>query len=69
MDGHILEKKTCIQFLDLYIDEKLCWDVHINQLSIKLSKTNAMIKLASQFLPKSSLLSMYYAFFLFSLII
>ena len=47
----------------MIIDNALSWDNHINDLSIKLSRTNGILAKLRHFVPKVCLLSVYYAVF------
>ncbi len=58
-----LERKSSTKFLGIIIDDKLSWHDHINSLIVKLSRDVALLRVASHCLPKSCLLTLYYAFF------
>ena len=47
------------RFLGVYIDEKLQWNEHINQISVKVSKIIGMLKKISHLLSTSVLLQLY----------
>ena len=47
--------------LGVYIDEKLSWDKHTEQLSKKVCRSVNGFKQARKFLPKQTLISIYHA--------
>ena len=49
------------KYLGIFIDENLNWKTHINEISIKLIKDNAMLSKLRHFVNKDILLSVYYA--------
>ena len=50
------------KFLGVHIDSKLKWKQHINYINTKLSKCIGILIKARMYLPKSSLLTLYYTF-------
>ena len=52
-----------VKHLGIIIDNYLSWDNHIYDLSIKLSRTNGILAKLRHFVPKSTLISIYYAIF------
>ena len=52
------------KFLGIMIDDTLTWDTHINYLSNKLSKVNALLSKLKHFFPKKTLLTIYNSLFL-----
>ena len=52
-----------VKYLSVFIDENVNWKKHINQISIKLIKGNAMLSKLMHFVNKSILLSVYYGIF------
>ena len=52
-----------IRYLSAFIDENLNWKKHINQISTKLIKANAMLSKLRHFVNKDILLSVYYGIF------
>ena len=59
----ILHPDTHIKHLGMIIDNHLLWDNHIYDLSIKLSRVNGIFAKLRHFVPKSILISVYYALF------
>ena len=53
----------CVKYLSVFIDENLNWKKHINQISTKLIKGNAMLSKLRHFVNKDILLSVYYGIF------
>ena len=47
------------KFLGIFIDNSLSWDVHINHISVKLSKTIGLMSKLKIFFPKHILLNIY----------
>ena len=47
----------------MIIDNHLSWDNHINNLSIKLSRANGILAKLRHFVPRKTLISVYYAIF------
>src|SRR5258708_977655 len=60
---HALQRKEYVKFLGLVIDQNLDWRETISNLSSKLARDIALMHKASQFLPKSCLKMLYFAFF------
>ena len=52
-----------VKYLSVFIDENLNWKKHINQISTKLIKGNAMLSKLRHFVNKDILLSVYYGIF------
>ena len=52
-----------VKYLGVFIDENLNWKVHINEISTKLIKGNAMLSKLGHFVNKYILLSVYYGIF------
>ena len=59
MVAHYLRMK-CLQFLGLYIDEKLDWHEHINKCKNKLISALYVINKVNSYLPVSALKTIYY---------
>ena len=59
MVAHYLRMK-CLQFLGLYIDEKLDWHEHINKCKNKLTSALYVINKVNSYLPVSALKTIYY---------
>jgi hypothetical protein len=62
-DVHYVCRVNHICYLGLVIDSNLTWKQHIQCVNDKMSKGLAIMKKCSHFLPSSSLLQLYYAFF------
>ena len=52
-----------VKYLGVFIDENLYWKIHINKISTKLIKGNAMLSKLRHFVNKDILLSVYYSIF------
>ena len=52
-----------VKYLSVFIDENLNWKKHINEISTKLIKGNAMLSKLRHFVNKDILLSVYYGIF------
>ena len=52
-----------VKYLGVFIDENLNWEKHINEISTKLIKGNAMLSKFRHFVNKDILLSVYYGIF------
>ena len=63
LSGSTLEASKEVKYLGIYFDENLSWDTHIKYLCPKLSKANGIISKLRHFLPKQTLISVYYALF------
>ena len=51
------------KYLGIFIDENLNWKKHINKISTKLIKGNAMLSKLRHFVNKDILFSVYYGIF------
>ena len=54
-----LERKGCIKYLGVLIDEHLSWKHHINLITTKISKTVGLIAKLRHFVPYHILLNIY----------
>ena len=52
-----------VKYLGVFIDENLNWKTHINNISTKLIKSNAMLPKLRDFVNKDIFLSVYYGIF------
>ena len=59
----IINASLYVKYLGVFIDENLNWKRHINEISTKLIKSNAMLSKLSHFVNKHILLSVYYGIF------
>ena len=60
MSDTIIQRIKCLQFLGLYIDEKLDWHEHINKCKNKLTSALYVINKVNSYLPVSALKTIYY---------
>ena len=63
LNGKKLNPTDNVKYLGIYIDKNLNWDYHINQLGIKLSRSNGILHKLKQYCPKDVLNSLYYYIF------
>ena len=63
LNGSKLLPSEHVKYLGVYIDQYLSWDLHVNQLSKKLSRANGVLSKLRHFVPKNTLISVYYAIF------
>ena len=56
----IIQRIKCLQFLGLYIDEKLDWHEHIIKCKNKLTSALYVINKVNSYLPVPALKTMYY---------
>ena len=61
--GVKLKKVDKVRFLGIIIDDKLCWDAHIQHLEAKLLSSITMIKRIRKFVPKTLHKQLYYSLF------
>ena len=60
MSNTIIQRMKCLQFLGLYIDDKLDWHEHINKCKNKLTSALYVINKVNSYLPVSALKTIYY---------
>ena len=58
-----MEKTSSVKYLGIKIDQYLNWQDHINNIAIKLNKSNAMLYKVRQFVNQRTLISIYHAIF------
>ena len=63
LDNHKLIPVDNIKYLGMYLDTHLSWDVHIKQLSLKLSRANGILSKLRHFASVETCLQLYYAIF------
>ena len=63
LQGIRLAPSKYVKYLGIYIDENLSWDIHIQKLSNKLSRANGLLSKLHHYIPKYTLISVYYALF------
>ena len=61
--GKRLEPSTSVKYLGIHIDHNLSWDCHIKEMNAKLSRTNGILSKLRHYVPKKTMLSVYYALF------
>ena len=57
--GNLLKRATCTKFLGVKIDQHLNWDLHIEELSRKITKSIGIIFKSRYFLPTNVMTSLY----------
>ena len=62
MDGELLMWTKCVKFLGILIDDKLTWKNHIEYISSKFAKVIGIVLKVRDFLPRRTLISLYYVF-------
>ena len=63
LDGIKLQPKDSVKYLGMYPDKHLSWDMHINQLSKKLSRANGILSKLRHNAPRNVCTNVYYAIF------
>ena len=63
LQGVRLEHSNSVKYLGVYIDHNLSWDLQGKELSKKLSRANGIFSKLCHFVPKTTMLSVYYALF------
>ena len=63
MQGVRLEPSRSVKYLGVYLDDNLSWDIHIKELSKKLSRANGIISKLRHYVPKMTMLQIYCALF------
>ena len=61
--GKRLDPSTSVKYLGIHIDHNLSWDCHIKEMNAKLSRTNGILSKLHYYVPKKTMLSVYYALF------
>ena len=59
LNDHILERVSETKYLGIIIDDKLSWKPHIKYLSVKVSKSIAILKLVKNYFPRNILRMLY----------
>ena len=62
MNGRIIDYASSVKFLGLIIDEKLKFNLHIDHISQKISKSAGMLYKLKQYVPIKTLTSIYRSF-------
>ena len=63
MQGVRLEPSRSVKYLGVYLDDNLSWDIHIRELSNKLSRANGIMSKLRHYVPKTTMLQIYYVLF------
>ena len=63
LGADLLEWVDSIKYLGVIIDNRLSFNLQINSINKKLSRSNGILYRLKSFLPKSLLLKLYYSFF------
>ena len=61
--GKRLEPSTSVKYLGIHIDHNLSWNCHIKEMNAKLSRINGILSNLRHYVPKKTMLSVYYALF------
>jgi len=61
INNQIIDKKTCVKFLGMYIDSKLDWHEHIKFIRNKLNSSIFAMKRVKYILSSNHLLTLYYS--------
>ena len=62
INEQILVEVTNAKYLGVYIDNKLHWDVHINDMRLRMSKGISILAKIRHYVPNSVLRSLYFTF-------
>ena len=63
INGSKLNPSDHVKYLGIFLGKNLAWDYHISQLSNKLSRSNGVMYKLRKYIPKQTLLSVYYSIF------
>ena len=63
LNGIKLVPSEHVKYLGVYLDNNLSWSTHVTQLSKKLSRANGVLSKLRYFVPKETLISVYYSIF------
>ena len=61
--GVRLEPSTSVKYLGIHIDYNLSWDYHSKEMNAKLSRSNGILSKLRHYVPKQTLISVYYEIF------
>ena len=61
VNSQIINEICETKFLGVIVDNKLCWDAHINQISQKISKSVSILKMLKHTFPTSALKTLYHS--------
>ena len=59
LNGSIVQRETFIEFLDVYVDDKLTWHEHIRHRKFKLASSLFAINMAKRCLTPQLMLTLY----------
>ena len=62
LNGVSIERRSSVHFLNVTIDKNLKFNLHINNIVTKISKTIGILYKLRQYIPISTLKSIYYYF-------
>ena len=57
----IIKRATSVKYLGVYLDEKLTWSNHLQQLSLQLAKTSGVFYRLREYVTKKTLCMLYYS--------
>ena len=60
LDNKAITPCNCVKFLGVYIDNKLKWDEHINNIKMKLNKSFYALNKVKHVLPRKQMIALYY---------
>ena len=63
LNGKRLLFSSCVKYLGITLDENLSWTQHKNTVALKLRRSNGAISKLRHYVPRSIMLSVYYALF------
>ena len=63
LSGQKVPMTTSVKYLGVILDHHLSWDKHMKQLIPKLSRATGMLAILRHYVPKQTLLNIYYAIF------
>ena len=61
INQNMIEKATSLKYLGVYLDEKLTWSNHLQQLSLQLAKTFGIFYRLQKYVTKKTLCMLYYS--------
>ena len=61
INQNIIERATSVKYLGVYLDEKMTWSNHIQQLSLQLAKTSGIFYRLREYVTRETLCMLYYS--------
>ena len=61
INQNIIERATSVKYLGVYIDEKMTWSNHMQQLSLQLAKTSGIFYRLREYVTRETLCMLYYS--------